>query len=86
MGTLSVHSLGGNGPMGMRVEIEAMPPKKGKKTPRRPVAVTIKGDEKWKAWIEEAASHCRMSVSTLFDIAVTEYVKAHGFEKKPPER
>jgi hypothetical protein len=39
-----------------------------------------------RSWIEEAASHCRMSVSTLFDIAVTEYVKAHGFEKKPPER
>lgn len=74
--------------MGMNVEIEVMPPKKGKKAKpaRRPVAVTIKGDEEWKAWVEEAATHCRMSVSTLFDIAVTEYVKGHGFDKKPPER
>jgi hypothetical protein len=57
-----------------------------KKTVRRPVAVTIKGDSKWKAWLEDAAAHCRMSVSSLIDVAVTQYVKAHGFEKRPPER
>lgn len=57
-----------------------------KKTVRRPVAVTIKGDEKWKAWLEEAAAHCRMSVSSLVDVAVTQYAKGQGFDKKPPER
>ena len=57
-----------------------------KKAERRPVAVTIKGDEKWKAWLEEAAAHCRMSVSSLVDVAVTQYAKAQGFEKRPPER
>lgn len=57
-----------------------------KKAERRPVAVTIKGDEKWKAWLEEAAAHCRMSVSSLIDVSVTQYVKAQGFEKRPPER
>jgi hypothetical protein len=53
---------------------------------RKPVAVTIKGTEEWKAWLEEAAGHCRLSVSALIDHAVTRYVKAEGFSKKPPER
>ncbi len=53
---------------------------------RRPVAVTIKGNEEWKAWLEEAAAHCRLSVSALVDIAVARYAKAEGYDKKPPER
>jgi hypothetical protein len=53
---------------------------------RRPVAVTIKGNEEWKAWLEEAAAHCRLSVSALVDLAVARYVKAEGFSKKPPGR
>lgn len=53
---------------------------------RRPVAVTIKGNEEWKAWLEEAAVHCRLSVSSLVDLAVARYAKAEGFDKQPPER
>lgn len=53
---------------------------------RKPVAVTIKGDEEWKNWLEEAASYCRMSVSALVDVSVTQYVKSQGFSKRPPER
>jgi hypothetical protein len=53
---------------------------------RRPMAVAIKGSEAWKTWIEEAASYCRMSVSALIDVAVTQYVMAQGFSKRPPER
>jgi hypothetical protein len=53
---------------------------------RRPVAVTIKGNEEWKTWLEEAAVHCRLSVSALVDLSVARYVKAEGFDKPPPER
>jgi hypothetical protein len=53
---------------------------------RRPVAVTIKGNEAWKGWLEEAASFCRLSVSALVDVSVTQYAKAQGFTKRPPER
>ncbi len=55
-------------------------------TGRKPTALTVKGSEEWKEWIEEAASHCRISVSSLVDLAVTQYVKNQGFTKKPPER
>ena len=53
---------------------------------RRMLAVTMKGSEEWKGWLEEAAKHCRISVSSLIDLSVTEYVKARGFKKEPPER
>ena len=70
------------------METATMARKKGKipDPVRRPVAVTIKGNEAWKAWLEEAASHCRMSVSALVDVAVTQYTRAQGFEDRPPER
>lgn len=53
---------------------------------RKPVAVTIKGDQEWRTWLEEAAAHCRMSVSGFVDVACTKFAKAEGFPKKPPER
>ena len=53
---------------------------------RRPVAVTIKGEPEWKAWLEEAAAYCRMSVSSLVDVAVTRYAQDQGFTKRPPAR
>jgi hypothetical protein len=53
---------------------------------RKPVALTIKGTEEWKKWLEEAALHCRLNVSALVDLAVTQYVKAQGFDKAPPKR
>ncbi len=53
---------------------------------RKPVAVTIKGTQEWREWVEEAAAHCRLSVSALVDLAVARYAKAEGFAKKPPER
>ncbi len=53
---------------------------------RKPVALTIKGDPEWRAWLEEAAAHCRMSVSAFVDVACSKYAKAEGFSKKAPER
>lgn len=48
--------------------------------------VTLKGSEQWKQWLERSAKHCRVSISSLIDLAVTEYVKAMGFKEEPPER
>jgi uncharacterized protein (DUF1778 family) len=53
---------------------------------RKPVAVTIKGTPKWRAWLEEAAAHSRISVSSFLDLAAAHFAKHQGFTKKPPER
>jgi hypothetical protein len=55
-------------------------------TGRRPVALTVKGSEEWRAWLDRAARHCRLSTSALVDLAVTQYARAQGFEEAPPER
>jgi hypothetical protein len=71
------------------VESSVMAKKKAAPAPeptRRPVAVTVKGCPEWRTWVEQAASHCRMSVSALVDIAVARYAKEQGFNRKPPER
>lgn len=60
--------------------------RKKKEPVRRPMAVAIKGSEEWKTWLEEAASYCRMSVSSLIDVAVTQYAKSQGFDRRPPDR
>jgi hypothetical protein len=53
---------------------------------RRPVAVVIKGTPEWKAWVESAAKHCRMSVSAFLDFAAAQVARERGYKKEPPER
>jgi hypothetical protein len=60
--------------------------KNGPDPNRKPVAVTIKGSPEWRRWVEEAAGHCRLSISAFLDIAAARYAKSQGFDKKPPER
>lgn len=62
------------------------PKKKPADPARKPVAITIKGDEEWRKWVERAATHCRMSVSGLADFGITLAAKQQGFEEKPPKR
>lgn len=54
--------------------------------PRKAVAVTLKGSEEWKAWIEALARHSRLDVAKLIDRAVIEFAKKEGFEPEAPER
>ena len=54
--------------------------------PPRERVLVVRGTEEWKAWLERACVHCRMNASSLADIAIAEYVKAHGFEEAPPPR
>ncbi len=53
---------------------------------RKPVAVAVRGSEEWRAWLEAAAAHCRMSVSAFLDYAATQTAKQQGFTDPPPER
>jgi hypothetical protein len=53
---------------------------------RRPVAVTLKGSEEWKEWLERASEHCRTTVSAFIDLATAEYAKVRGFHEESPKR
>jgi len=53
---------------------------------RKPVAVTLKGDPEWKAWLEGLAEHCRLDVSKAIDRALIQMAKAEGYEKEAPPR
>lgn len=50
------------------------------------VVIGIKGTRAWKEWLERAAEHCRLSVSSLIDRAVTDYARKEGFDQPPPKR
>jgi hypothetical protein len=56
------------------------------KPERKPTVLAMKGSPEWKAWLDRAADHCRLSASTLVDLAVAEYVAARGFKEPPPRR
>jgi hypothetical protein len=53
---------------------------------RRRTAILVGMSHKYKGWLEEAAAHCQLNVASLVAVAVAQYVKAQGFEKKPPRR
>jgi hypothetical protein len=53
---------------------------------RKPVAITIKGDPEWRAWVERGAVHALTDVAKLMDAAVTGHLKGMGFTEKPPRR
>jgi hypothetical protein len=62
------------------------PKRPGGVAPKKPTVVAIKGNPAWKEWLDRAARHCRLSTSTLIDLAVTRYAREQGFEEPPPER
>ena len=70
----------------MSVATMGRPKKRKAETQARPTAVTIKGSLEWRAWLEEAAEHCRTDVAKFIDAAVVEYAKAKSVPKAPPKR
>jgi hypothetical protein len=46
----------------------------------------IRATQEWTDWVKEGAEHCRLSVSSVIDVALTRYFKDEGFAKKPPRR
>lgn len=59
---------------------------KGKASPNRATVLTIRGTQEWRDWLERAANHCRLTTSTLVDLAVTRFAREQGFEEAPPKR
>lgn len=53
---------------------------------RKPVALTIKGNLEWRAWVDRGAAFCRTDTSKLVDAALVDYLKAKGFEEPAPPR
>jgi hypothetical protein len=53
---------------------------------RKPVAITIKGDPAWRAWVESLARHMRLPVSLVIEHSLLASAKASGFDAPPPPR
>jgi hypothetical protein len=62
------------------------PKVKSSESSQRATVLTIRGTQEWREWLERAANHCRVTSSTLVDIAVAKFVKDQGFEEPPPKR
>jgi hypothetical protein len=62
------------------------PKSKAPASDRPSIAVTLRGSQEWKAWIEAGARFCRTDVAKLLDSAVVDYLKARGFDQPAPER
>lgn len=52
----------------------------------RSIIFAMRGSAEFRAWLDEAASACNLSVSALVTQAVIRYVKTCGFTKPAPER
>jgi hypothetical protein len=53
---------------------------------RPAIAVTLRGSEAWKAWVEGLANHCRLDVAKVIDRALIDYARKEGFNKEAPRR
>lgn len=61
-------------------------PKKQRGPGEDPKAVTIKGSEAWRSWVNELADFRRLRTTDLIDQALVEYAERHGFTKRAPKR
>jgi hypothetical protein len=50
------------------------------------IAVTLRGSEEWKEWVERLADHCRSDVAKTIDRALVLLAKSEGFTEEPPAR
>jgi hypothetical protein len=60
-------------------------PAKARPAPKG-IVITIKGSTEWRDWMNSGADFLRLSTATMVDLAVIEYLKAHGFKEPPPKR
>jgi hypothetical protein len=66
----------------------AMARRKSSKKPEGQASrrLSVQASEGWIAWVEQGADFCRTDVSKLVDAALADYLRARGFDKKPPRR
>jgi hypothetical protein len=55
-------------------------------SPRKTVAVTLKGGAQWKEWLQGLSDHCRLDVAKVIDRSLVEFAKREGYEPPPPLR
>jgi hypothetical protein len=60
-------------------------PKKGTAR-RKSVAITVKGNTKWREWLDGLAKHCRSDASKVIDSALIQYARTVGYAQEAPER
>lgn len=68
-----------------RPDLEGKVPHKAASS-RQPTAITVRGSREWREWLERGAEHCLTDVAKLVDVAVSQYLKAQGFEEPRPKR
>lgn len=50
------------------------------------IAVTLRGSQEWKSWLEALAKHARLDVAKVIDRAVIDFAKKEGFGPEAPKR
>ena len=60
--------------------------KKAKAVDRKPMIAQLRGDAKYKAWIEKAARFDNRSVAGFIERSVARYAKEIGFDEEAPDR
>jgi hypothetical protein len=66
--------------------VKEKPARKDRDPAPRPIALTIRGRDEWKAWVRKLAAADRSSFNELVDRALARYAKEIGFKESPPER
>lgn len=51
-----------------------------------PIAVTVRGSEEWKGWVERGTEHCRLDTAKVIDAALIEFFRSRGFTEEAPKR
>lgn len=57
-----------------------------KSNPLHRVNCSVRCTLEWSEWVFRGARHCRLSMSNLIEMAITEYLKRRGFPEAAPER
>jgi hypothetical protein len=68
------------------VMVKEKPARKGRDMAPRPIALTVRGRDEWKAWVRRLAAADRSSLNELVDRALARYAREIGFKESPPER
>ena len=61
-------------------------PKRTEKPDRPAIAVTLRGSEEWKSWVEGLADHCRTDVAKVIDRALIDLARKEGYKPDAPRR
>jgi uncharacterized protein (DUF1778 family) len=62
-------------------------PAVSRKGPPKPTPnLTVRMDPQFRRWLDKAALHSRLNVSSFLEFAAIAYAKQQGFDETPPRR